>query len=218
MTLLEIFRSGDMDGLFDNIGPDTSVEDITELYMNAEWTEDILSRVSILRIDTPDASKVDVPMIIGVSSKMGFLDIIRILVYRNGFEPEGVYHNFDLKYNLSALETAIVHGKIEVIDLLVQCGTTNKWGEDSNITLFEFSYMSRQLESMKRLVFWSPKLSTGICNGDSWVRSNMRMVLGMDRCDLRVFSESADSDIERETEKVIRLYMLNFLENDIFKK
>lgn len=213
--------SGDYEDVCQILDPyDTTTErspqrdELEEMYMGADWTEELLSRVTSLRVDYVD----EVEMIIGISSKMGFLDIIRILVYRNGVEPEGKYINFDSKYTLSALETAIVYGRLDSMDLLVQCGTKNKWGEQSNLTLFEFAYMSRKLESMKRLVFWSEKLFTGVCSGDSWVRVNFRMIMGLDREVLRVFSESSDSDIRRNTEKEIRLYILKFLENDMFKK
>lgn len=217
MRPIELFRAGNLDELCKSLDPGTSNEDMEELYVNATWTESSLTRVVALRIDHDDAEDFDVPLIIGIASKQGYLDIIRILVYRNHFEPEGRYPNFDSKYTLSALETAIVHGRLDSIDLLVQCGTKNKWGEASNLTLFEFAYMSRQLESMKRLVFWSEKLSTGVCAGDSWVRVNFRMLMGLDREILRIFSESSDSEIPRDTEKSIRLYIVQFLENDIFK-
>lgn len=221
-TLLQLHKSGGQDELLSEINPDNVIDlnltELEELYMNADWTEDSLSKVTSTRIDHPGAVTIDVPMIIGVASKLGFLDIIRILVYRSGFKPEGRYFTFDFKHTLSALETAVVFGRLDSIDLLVQCGTKNEFGESSNLTIFEYAYMSRQLGSMKRLVFWSEKLSTGICSGDSWVRVNFRMLLGMDRQELRIFSESSDSLIPRNSEKEIRLYMLNLLENDIFQK
>jgi hypothetical protein len=214
MTPLEVFRTGRIDDLCASLGSETSESDMTGLYIEAEWTEELLTRVTSIRIDTEHAEALDVPLIIGVSSKLGFLDIIRILVYRNGFEPEGRYMGFDTKYTLSALETAIVYGRTDSIDLLVQCGTKNKWGEASHLTLFEFGYMSRQLESIKRILFWSERLSTGVCAGDSWVRVNFRMLMGLDREALRIFSESSDSDtLRRSTEKDIRLYILDFLQN-----
>ena len=219
-TLLQLVNSGKYDELCGILDPGNIIEpcfgikDLASMYMDAEWTQETLMKVTSLRIDFDE----EVPMIIGVSSKMGFLDIIRILVYRSGFEPEGRYFTFDSKYELSALEAGIVYGRLDSIDLLVQCGTKNKWGEASNLTLFEYAYMSRQLPSLERLVFWSQKLSTGVCSGDSWVRVNFRMLMGLDREMLRLFSETSDSDIKRNTEKSIRLYLLNFLENDIFKK
>lgn len=219
-TLLHLVNSGKHDELYKVLDPSNIIEpcfgikDLEQMYMDAEWTEETLTRVTSLRIDFDE----EVPMIIGISSKMGFLDIIRILVYRSGFEPEGRYFTFDSKYQLSALEAAIVYGRLDSIDLLVQCGTKNKWGEASNLTLFEFSYMARRLDSLERLVFWSQKLSTGVCSGDSWVRVNFRMLMGLDREKLRVFSESSDSDMLLAKEKELRLYILNFLKNDMFKK
>ena len=220
-TLLQLVNSGKTDELCRILDPTNIIEpcfgikDLESMYMDAEWSEETLTKVVSLRLDFEE----EVPMIIGISSKLGFMDIIRILVYRVGVEPEGRYLTFDSKYHLSALEAAIVYGRLDSIDLLVQCGTTNKWGEASNLTLFEFAYMSRQLSSLKRLVFWSEKLSTGVCSGDSWVRVNFRMLMGMDREMLRIFSESSDSEtIRRNTEKEIRLYILNFLENAIFTK
>ena len=217
-TLLDLLVAGELDEALRLLDPrveETSVIDekeIVDMYTGFEWNEELLTRVTSLRVSFKD----EVSLIMGISSKLGFTDIMRVLVFRNGFEPEGRVLNFDLRYTLSALEAAIVHGRLESIDFLIQSGTCNKWGGESNTTLFEYAYLSRQLDSMKRIVFWSEKLFTGVCSGDACVRVHFRMLMGMERSDLRIFSESSDSQLEKNTEKEIRLYILEFLNNDMF--
>lgn len=219
-TLLDLFQDERYDDLYAMLDPKDPMglvpdkQELKDMYMESSWTRETLSKVTSLRIDI----KEEVEMIIGVASKFGLVDIIRILVYRSSFPPEGRYWTFDSKYTLSALEAAVVYGKLDAIDILVQAGTTNKHGGHSNLTVFEFAYMSRQLESMERLVFWSHLLNKGVCSGDAWVRVHFRMILGLPREELRIFSESADSDTPRETEKKIRVYMLEFLKCEDFQQ
>lgn len=210
--LLSLLEEGVHDEFLKRVGdlnPSEESEELNEVYSKVDWKsrENLLSRIIELRIKC----NADVERLVGICSSQGFVEDIRVLVYRVGKDPEGVYPNFDGCIRLSALEAAVVFGRIDVVDFLIQAGTRNKNGEFKGTTLFEYAYRSRQLGSLGRLIFWSKHLNTGIGSGDSWARVNLRLIQLTPREDLQTFRAAIDSGVELCKEKELRLKIIDFL-------